>query len=102
MPFMRSESCSFIWHPHVVTWELFCSIGGPRLILGPNLPRAERSSGGGPAGGSRRERPYRVRIPLAVREEGPRERGPSSFESRGIRYGDCAPAGQIPKSSQVS
>ena len=20
MPFMRSESCSFIWHPKVVTW----------------------------------------------------------------------------------
>src|ERR1044072_8689147 len=21
MPFMRSESCSFIWHPKVVTWK---------------------------------------------------------------------------------
>src|SRR2546423_781591 len=23
MPFMRSESCSFIWHPNVVTWYRF-------------------------------------------------------------------------------
>src|SRR4051812_20477394 len=23
MPFMRSESCSFIWHPKVVTWNAF-------------------------------------------------------------------------------
>jgi hypothetical protein len=23
MPFMRSESCSFIWHPKVVTWKDF-------------------------------------------------------------------------------
>src|SRR3954454_14463263 len=23
MPFMRSESCSFIWHPKVVTWKRF-------------------------------------------------------------------------------
>ena len=22
MPFMRSESCSFIWQPKVVTWNL--------------------------------------------------------------------------------
>ena len=21
MPFIRSESCSFIWHPKVVTWK---------------------------------------------------------------------------------
>src|SRR5207253_4623372 len=27
MPFMRSESCSFIWHPKVVTWY-FLDIGG--------------------------------------------------------------------------
>src|SRR5688572_23443107 len=35
MPFMRSESCSFIWHPKVVTWKRFISlssvVGGPRL-----------------------------------------------------------------------
>jgi hypothetical protein len=23
MPFIRSESCSFIWHPNVVTWNAF-------------------------------------------------------------------------------
>jgi hypothetical protein len=23
MPFIRSESCSFIWHPKVVTWKVF-------------------------------------------------------------------------------
>src|SRR4051812_34068394 len=26
MPFMRSESCSFIWHPKVVTWKRFPAI----------------------------------------------------------------------------
>src|SRR5919107_5135181 len=25
MPFMRSESCSFIWHPKVVTWKRLAS-----------------------------------------------------------------------------
>ena len=23
MPFIRSESCWFIWHPNVVTWNVF-------------------------------------------------------------------------------
>src|SRR3954453_15387344 len=35
MPFMRSESCSFIWHPNVVTWKRFTAltsvVGGARL-----------------------------------------------------------------------
>src|ERR671916_61197 len=34
MPFMRSESCSFIWQPKVVTWNfiaLASVVGGPRL-----------------------------------------------------------------------
>src|SRR5215203_7521728 len=38
MPFMRSESCSFIWQPNVVTWKRFVAgmalssvVGGPRL-----------------------------------------------------------------------
>src|SRR5918998_3411785 len=35
MPFMRSESCSFIWHPKVVTWKRFMPlssvVGGARL-----------------------------------------------------------------------
>src|SRR5215208_7513310 len=38
MPFMRSESCSFIWQPNVVTWKRFAAdialtsvVGGPRL-----------------------------------------------------------------------
>src|SRR6185312_12739063 len=34
MPFMRSESCSFIWQPNVVTWNfmaLSSVVGGPRL-----------------------------------------------------------------------
>src|SRR5215217_569512 len=38
MPFMRSESCSFIWQPNVVTWKRFVTgmalssvVGGPRL-----------------------------------------------------------------------
>src|SRR4051812_21856040 len=26
MPFMRSESCSFIWHPKVVTWKRFMPV----------------------------------------------------------------------------
>src|SRR3954447_4307124 len=26
MPFMRSESCSFIWHPKVVTWKRFTAL----------------------------------------------------------------------------
>ena len=26
MPFIRSESCSFIWHPKVVTWKRFTSL----------------------------------------------------------------------------
>src|SRR3954468_18099803 len=30
MPFMRSESCSFIWQPKVVTWYRFKA--GPRLL----------------------------------------------------------------------
>ena len=33
MPFMRSESCSFIWHPKVVRWYLFAS--PPRIDLDP-------------------------------------------------------------------
>src|SRR5919198_6186904 len=28
MPFMRSESCSFIWQPKVVTWNDFIASGG--------------------------------------------------------------------------
>src|SRR3954451_3645352 len=35
MPFMCSESCSFIWHPNVVTWKRFTAltsvVGGARL-----------------------------------------------------------------------
>src|SRR5215203_2546835 len=35
MPFMRSESCSFIWQPNVVTWYRFMAsssvVGRPRL-----------------------------------------------------------------------
>ena len=32
MPFMRSESCSFIWHPKVVTWKrLAAAMGGLRV-----------------------------------------------------------------------
>src|SRR3954453_16782653 len=35
MPFMCSESCSFIWHPNVVTWKDFTAltsvVGCPRL-----------------------------------------------------------------------
>jgi hypothetical protein len=35
MPFMRSESCSFIWHPNVVTWNDFmrCSSVVVRAVL---------------------------------------------------------------------
>ena len=29
---MRSESCSFIWHPNVVTW--YCGIAGSRVATG--------------------------------------------------------------------
>src|SRR6185436_11260965 len=31
MPFIRSESCSFIWHPKVVRWYVFTA---PRIDLG--------------------------------------------------------------------
>src|SRR3954447_14235703 len=35
MPFMRSEACSFIWHPNTVTWKRFTAltsvVGRPRL-----------------------------------------------------------------------
>src|SRR4051795_7501807 len=38
MPFMRSESCSFIWHPKVVTWKRFTGLlrvsRGARLRAG--------------------------------------------------------------------
>ena len=39
MPFIRSESCSFIWHPKVVTWKRF---GGARMAVGrvPPSPAA--------------------------------------------------------------
>jgi DNA invertase Pin-like site-specific DNA recombinase len=29
MPFMRSESCAFIWHPNVVTWYRLCIVITP-------------------------------------------------------------------------
>jgi putative AbiEi antitoxin of type IV toxin-antitoxin system/uncharacterized protein DUF559 len=32
MPFMRSESCSFIWQPNVVTWNAFTVGGGYELL----------------------------------------------------------------------
>src|SRR5262245_49807249 len=35
MPFMRSESCSFIWQPNVVTWKDF--IAGPERSEGSNF-----------------------------------------------------------------
>ena len=33
MPFMRSESCSFIWQPNVVTWNDFTAVEGSQLQL---------------------------------------------------------------------
>src|SRR3954470_2810144 len=36
MPFMRSESCSFIWHPKVVTWNFFIR------FLPPQAPAESR------------------------------------------------------------
>src|SRR5215217_2576989 len=38
MPFMRSESCSFIWHPNVVTWKRFADIALTSVVGGPRLP----------------------------------------------------------------
>src|ERR671921_584391 len=39
MPFIRSESCSFIWHPKVVTWKRFAAdIGLSSVVGGPRLP----------------------------------------------------------------
>ena len=32
MPFMRSESCSFIWHPKVVTWNFMARFSHPRKL----------------------------------------------------------------------
>src|SRR4051794_29807610 len=37
MPFMRSESCSFIWHPKVVTLYFMARFSRPRK-LGPESP----------------------------------------------------------------
>src|SRR5215213_5103236 len=34
MPFLRSESCSFIWHPKVVTWNLMTL---PSVVRRPRL-----------------------------------------------------------------
>src|SRR3954454_14012884 len=36
MPFMRSESCSFIWQPKVVTWKRFIWLSS--VVGGPGLP----------------------------------------------------------------
>src|SRR4051812_49739250 len=36
MPFMRSESCSFIWQPKVVTWKRFMALSS--VVGGPGLP----------------------------------------------------------------
>src|SRR5687768_2942252 len=36
MPFIRSESCSFIWHPNVVTWNDF--MRSWRLVVRVWLP----------------------------------------------------------------
>src|SRR4051794_23085009 len=36
MPFMRSESCSFIWHPKVVTWKRF--MPSSSVVGRPGLP----------------------------------------------------------------
>src|SRR6478752_5030231 len=40
MPFMRSESCSFIWHPNVVTWNDFIDPRGysARVVRRSGLP----------------------------------------------------------------
>src|SRR3954468_8689045 len=43
MPFMRSESCSFIWHPKVVTWYFMARFSRPRK-LGPESPSYYSSS----------------------------------------------------------
>src|SRR4051795_7576129 len=55
MPFMRSESCSFIWHPKVVTWKRFTGL--VRVSRGAR-PRGPVEGGGagssaGVVGGSR-------------------------------------------------
>src|SRR4051794_28153458 len=40
MPFMRSESCSFIWQPNVVTWKRFIR----RPMVGGSLARVVRGA----------------------------------------------------------
>src|SRR3954464_2323361 len=46
MPFMRSESCSFIWHPKVVTWYRFMArADGSRGRPAGRRGRAARSPG---------------------------------------------------------
>src|SRR2546423_9984582 len=39
MPFMRSESCSFIWQPNVVTWYFIA----PPRVAGPLLRVLDRA-----------------------------------------------------------
>src|SRR3954468_18858662 len=38
MPFMRSESCSFIWHPKVVTWKRLAAMALSSVVGRPRLP----------------------------------------------------------------
>src|SRR6476661_989226 len=47
MPFMRSESCSFIWHPNVVTWK-FIGLSCPSLRGWENRASSSSSVVGGP------------------------------------------------------
>src|ERR1700742_5028152 len=58
MPLMRSESCSFIWHPKVVTWYARCV--WPRVVPGRGdapahhrgvAPHQIRPAGSATAGG---------------------------------------------------
>src|SRR3954449_11755758 len=44
MPFMRSESCSFIWQPNVVTWKVFIGLSCPSLRGWENRASSSSSS----------------------------------------------------------
>src|SRR4029453_11923131 len=44
MPFMRSESCSFIWHPKVVTWKRLASVIEASGYRGPRGRLARRDA----------------------------------------------------------
>ena len=50
MPFMRSESCSFIWHPKVVTWKVFTALTAAEGTAAARQAANDRAAGDVAAG----------------------------------------------------